>query len=450
MRAGSRHGYGARLAAELVLAPLAVAGVLAAVAGSVTGGAGRGSWWRRGGQADRAEALAARDAAQQAFYDLDSAQREVELAVETVRAAEEAAAVRQALAEFQDLTGRINQVNLAYFAALDAVDLEAAELPPGAAAEARRRLDQAHRELTSQQAELTSYLARLQPLVQHAEGRLVRVAPAVERARRALLAATAALDATRAAGLTAQEPAARLAALGPELTKLNEGAARHGVDQTLRRAEQVERQAGEIAAEAARLPERAGEVDRRLASLRTRVQALRTRTANVEPALSELRRGFTAECWQDLQRVPQQLAEAARTAEARLDEAARARAEQRWADATATLGAVRALLETADGSAQAVADRLRRLTEVARDPSAELERARFAVRDAQRLAMAGRSTPDPRHADPLDAAVLRLDRAQAALGSAGRHPDYWHYLGELDAARRSAAEVVEMIRAQAR
>ncbi|MGC0311763.1 hypothetical protein [Kitasatospora acidiphila] len=420
------------------------------MSGSFGSGGGRGSWWRRGNDAQRDEAVAARDAAQLAFYDLEAAQREAELAVETVRAAEDSAMVRQALADYRGLTERINQVTLGYFAALDVADLEAAELAPGAVAEARQRLAHAHQQLNARQAELSAYLARLQPLVQHAEDQLARVAPAVEQAKRELLGATTALDAVRAAGLTATESAARLAALAPELTKLNEGVTRHGIKDTLRRAAEVRRQAAQIRAEAEQLPEQAAGIDRRLASLRTRIDALRTRSAVVEPTLSELRRGFASACWQDLQRVPLQLDEAVRSAEARLAEAARARDEQRWADATAALGTVRVLLDTADGSAQAVADRLRRLTAVASEPTAEVERARFALRDAQRLAMAGRSTPDPRHAGPLDAAVLRVDRAVAALSAAGRHPDYWLFLTELDGARQAAAEVVALIRADAR
>ncbi|MCC9310046.1 hypothetical protein LN042_23735 [Kitasatospora sp. RB6PN24] len=419
------------------------------MSGSFGSGGGRGPWWRRGNDAQRDEAVAARDAAQLAFYDLESAQREAELAVETVRAAEESPMVRQALADYQGLTARINQGTLGYFAALDSVNLDAVELPPGAAAQARQRLEQAHRELTARQAELTAFLTRLQPLVQHAEQQLAQVAPAVERAKQELLGATTALDAVRAAGLTATEAATRLAALAPELTKLNEGVTRHGIRDTLRRAEEVRRQAAHIRAEAEQLPEQAAGIDRRLASLRTRIDALRTRSAAVEPTLSELRRGFASACWQDLQRVPQQLDEAVRSAESRLEGAARARDEQRWVDATAVLGSVRALLDTADGSAQAVADRLRRLTAVASEPTAEVERARFALRDAQRLAMAGRSTPDPRHAGPLDAAVLRVDRAVAALSTAGRHPDYWLFLTELDAARQVAADIVAMIRATA-
>ncbi|MDH6118616.1 chromosome segregation ATPase [Kitasatospora sp. GAS204A] len=447
--AGSARGF-----AGLVLMPVAVIGVLAgAVAGSFSAGGGWGggggrSRWRRGDDAQRAAAVAARDAAQEAFYELDSAQRELELAVETVRAAEQGAAVQRALADYQDLRGRIDQVTVGYLDALDAVDLEAPEPPPGALAQARQRLEQASRELAAKQAELANFLSRLQPLVQHAEAQLIKVAPAVEQAKRALLGASGALDAVRAAGLRADDLAARLAELGPELTRLNEGASRHGVPQTLQRAQEVARRADGIRGDAEQLPERAREIDRRVGSLRTRIQALETKAGTVEPTLSELRRRFSAACWQDLQRVPQQVAEAGRSAQGKLADAGRARDEQRWADATAAIGTVRALLETADGSVAAVAERLRRLNEAERDPQTEIERARFALRDAQRLAMAGRQAPDPRHAGPLDAAVERLERASRSLAAAGRHPDYWHFLTELDGVRGTAAEVVELIRAE--
>ncbi len=321
-------------------------------------------------------------------------------------------------------------------------------MPPGAAGQARQRLEQARNELAAKQTELNNYLSRLQPLLQHAEAQLIRVTPAVEKAKRALLGATVALDAVRAAGLRADDLAARLAELAPELTRLNEGVSRHGVAGTLQRADEVAQKAEAVRVAAEQLPERAGEIDRRVASLRTRIQALETKAGSVEPALSELRRRFSAACWQDLQRVPQQTVESVRAAQAKLTEASRARDEQRWADATASIGTVRALLETADGSVAAVGDRLRRLTEVEYDPQREVERARFALRDAQRLAMAGRQAPDPRHAGPLDQAVGRLDQAVASLEGAGRHPDYWQFLTELDAVRETAAQVVAMIRGE--
>lgn len=409
------------------------------------GGGGRGGWWRRG-EGARAEAVTARDAAQQAFYELDSAQRDAQLALETVRSAESGPTADRAGEEFRALSERIDRVTVGYLSALDAYDLEDPELEAGAAGRARRQLDQAKHDLEAQRGELDAFVQRLQPLVQRAESQLVRVVPAVERARRGLLAAAEALEEVRAAGLRADGPAARLAELGPELTRLNEGVARHGVPGTLRRAEDVARRAEAVREEAVRLPEQARDIDHRVASLRTRIEALETRSGTVEPALSELRRRFTLACWQDLQQVPAQTAEAVVTAGAKLGEAARARDEQRWADAKGAIGTVRALLETADGAVTAVNERLRQLNEVSHDPHKEIERARFAIRDAQRLAMAGRQTPDPRHAGPLDAAVARLDRAVAQVEEGGRHPDYWHFLTELAAVREAAAGVVAMIR----
>ena len=93
---------------------------------------------------------------------------------------------------------------------------------------------------------------------------------AVERARQALLAATTALDEVRGKGFQADDLAVRLARLGPELTKLNEGAGRHGVQETIHRAVGVQRDAEALRSEAEQLPQRAEEIDRRLVSLRTR------------------------------------------------------------------------------------------------------------------------------------------------------------------------------------
>ncbi|MHC5906161.1 hypothetical protein ACVNF4_19985, partial [Streptomyces sp. S6] len=193
-----------------------------------------------------------------------------------------------------------------------------------------------------------------------------------------------------------------------------------------------------------RLPERAAEIDHRLVSLRTRAQALTTRAAQVDPILSELRRRFAAACWQDLQRVPEQAAENVRQAEARLSEAQVARDAQRWPDAASLLSTVRALLNATDESVSAAGDRLTRLNAVQKDPQQEIDRTRFAIRDAQRLAMTGRTTPDPRHARPLDESVARLESAVASLE--GRHPDYWHFLTETEAVRQAVARVVSQIR----
>ncbi|HET6861234.1 MAG TPA: hypothetical protein VFH94_29565 [Streptomyces sp.] len=407
-------------------------------------GGGTRRWFGGRGESVRADAQAAKDAAAAAFYELDTAQRDLRISIETITAVDSSPAARKAAEDFAALGRRIDEASHVYITAVDAHDLDRDDLEASTAAKARAELTKAKDELVRVKGELDRFGQGLGPLLDTAETQLARLAPAVERARQTLLAASNALDAVRTSGLKADDLAARLAALAPELTKLNQGAGRHGVAETLQRADQVLRDAEAVRAEAERLPERAADIDRRLVSLRTRAQALTTRAGKVEPILSELRRRFTAACWQDLQAVPAQTESTVLQAEEKIKEAAKAREEQRWPDATALLSTVRALLNSTDEAVSAAGDRLQRLNAVSKDPQQEIERTRFAIRDAQRLAMAGRNTPDPRHARPLDDSVARLDRAVAGLE--GRHPDWWHFLTETEAVRRTVARVVELIR----
>ncbi|MFC8370258.1 hypothetical protein ACFUIT_20185 [Streptomyces sp. NPDC057239] len=440
-RPGVRRARGAlRDVLALVGMPLVAALVLPAA----FAGGGTRRWFGGRAENQRAEAQAAKDAAAAAFYELDTAQRDLRISIETITTVDDSPAARRAVADFEALGRRIDEASHRYISAVDAHDLDRDDLEASAASQARDRLTAAKDELGRVKQELDRFTDGLDSLLGKAETQLARLAPAVERARQALLAASNALDTARGSGLRADDLAARLAALSPELTKLNQGAGQHGVPGTLERAERVTREAEAVRVEADRLPERAAEIDHRLVSLRTRAQALTTRSEQVEPVLSELRRRFTAACWQDLQHVPDVASENVGQAEARLAEARAAREEQRWADATALLSTARALLNTTDEAVSAAGDRLRRLNAVQKDPGQEIERTRFAIRDAQRLAMAGRNTPDPRHARPLDDSVARLERAVAGLE--GRHPDYWHFLTETEEVRATVSRVVARIR----
>ncbi|MDT0459074.1 hypothetical protein RM550_25730 [Streptomyces sp. DSM 41527] len=424
----------------LVLLPLPL--LVAMVPVSFAGGGTR-RWFGRG-ESQRADAQAAKDAAAAAFYELDTAHRDLRISIETITAVDNSPAARKAAEDYAGFGRRIDEVSQQYITAVDSHDLDRDDLDGAAVARARADLTRAKEELDRVRSELERFAQGLGPLLQTAETQLARLAPAVERARQALLAASNALDAVRAQGLRADDLATRLAALGPELTKLNQGAGQHGVQETIRRADDMLRKAEGVRTEAERLPEKAAETDKRLVSLRTRAQAITTRAGKVDPVLSELRRRYSAACWQDLQQVPEQAARSVQQAEVKLREAQQARDEQRWADAASLLATVRALLDGTDEAVSAAGDRLQRLDAVSFDRQKEVERTRFALRDAQRLAMAGRSTPDPRHAGPLDEAVARLDRAVAGLE--GRHPDWWHFLTETEAVRETAARVVQEIR----
>ncbi|MEV2214736.1 hypothetical protein AB0H86_25335 [Streptomyces sp. NPDC050997] len=426
----------------LTLVGLPLIAALALPAAFAGGGTRR--WFGGRAENQRADAQAAKDAAAAAFYELDTAQRDLRISIETIMAVDDSPAARRAISDFDALGRRIDEASHRYIEAVDAHDLDRDDLEASVAAHARTELTKAKDDLTGVKRELDRFGDSLGPLLGKAETQLARLAPAVERARQGLLAASNALDAVRETQLKADDLAARLAALAPELTKLNQGAGQHGVPETLERAERVAREAEAVRVEAERLPERAAEIDHRLVSLRTRAQALTTRAGQVEPVMSELRRRFTADCWQDLQHVPEQAADHVAQAEQKLREARAARDEQRWPDATALLSTVRALLNTTDESVSAARDRLERLNAVQKDPQREIDRTRFAIRDAQRLAMTGRTTPEPRHARPLDDSVGRLDRAIAGLE--GRHPDYWHFLTETEVVRQSVARVVAQIR----
>lgn len=437
-----RRGRGGPLrdVVGLVLLPLPL---LVAMAPMSFAGGGTRRWFGRG-DSQRAGAQAAKDAAAAAFYELDTAHRDLRISIETITAVDSSPSARKAAADYEGFGRRIDEVSQRYITAVDSHDLDRDDLDGAAVARARADLTRAKEELDRVKGELERFAQGLGPLLQTAETQLARLAPAVERARQALLAASNALDTVRAQGLRADDLATRLAALGPELTKLNQGAGQHGVQETIRRADDVLRKAEGVRTEAERLPGKAAELDKRLVSLRTRAQAITTRAGKVDPVLSELRRRYSAACWQDLQQVPEQATQSVQQAEVKLREAQQARAEQRWADATSLLATVRALLDGTDEAVSAAGDRLQRLDAVSFDRQKEIERTRFAIRDAQRLAMAGRSTPDLRHAGPLDDAVARLDRAVADLE--GRHPDWWHFLTETEAVRQTAARVVQEIR----
>ena len=109
--------------------------------------------WRRG-EGVRADAQAAKDAAAQAFYELDTVQRDARLSVDTVAAADNSPGARRAIADFATLGTRIDEVSAAYISALDAHDLEAEDLDQMIAARNARRRARGEPEVTAAEYEL--------------------------------------------------------------------------------------------------------------------------------------------------------------------------------------------------------------------------------------------------------------------------------------------------------
>ncbi|MYW02646.1 hypothetical protein [Streptomyces sp. SID3343] len=426
-----------RLALSLTLAPLLLALAPTAFAGGET------RPWRRRKEAARTAALAARDGASEAFLRLDTAQRDMMLSLETVRAVRGARGTEDALRSFAAVSLHIDEASAAYIGLMDRHPLDN-ELETQEYEDARRELDDTARKLDAVREELDRFGTSLGPILAQAEQALAQLPPAVDRARRAAAAAAQAVADTERAGLGAATLTTRLAEIRTDLTELDRGPAALGIPGTLDVAARIESAAAELRAEAERLPKQREEVTNRLSSLRTRTQALESRLATVEPALHRLRTGYAQSCWTDLEQVPAKVRQALGIAQARLEEAGGAAGRGEYADAVSRLATARATLKGADEAMASVHDRLTGLEEVARDPEAELERTRFALRDAQRLALGGRANAEERYAQRLDALVYRLE---AIAGEPEKHrPDWWRFLSETRAIRAEVTETVQIIR----
>jgi hypothetical protein len=192
-------------------------------------GGGTRRWFGGRAESQRAEAQAAKDSAAAAFYELDTAQRDLRISIETITAVDDSPAARRAVTDFEALGRRIDEASNQYINAIDAHDLDRDDLEAAAANRARAELTAAKDQLGRVKQELDRFESGLGPLLGKAETQLARLAPAVERARQALLAASNALDAVRGSGLKADDLAGRLAALGPELTKRRPSGCRSGL-----------------------------------------------------------------------------------------------------------------------------------------------------------------------------------------------------------------------------
>ncbi|MYR58526.1 hypothetical protein GTY54_20570, partial [Streptomyces sp. SID625] len=132
-----------------------------------------------GGRAEsqRAEAQAAKDAAASAFYELDTAQRDLRISMETITAVDDSPAARHAVADFEALGQRIDQASGRYIQAVDATDLDRDDLEASAASRARADLTAAKDELLNVKRELDRFSSGLGPLLGKAETQLARLAP---------------------------------------------------------------------------------------------------------------------------------------------------------------------------------------------------------------------------------------------------------------------------------
>lgn len=251
-------------------------------------------------------------------------------------------------------------------------------------------------------------------------------AAAVERARAAGLA-PAELDAALAAA-RAQAADASALGIGPAAVSAWGG---------------VEAAAREVVAAAERAERVRTDLPKRVRSLATRAAGIEGRAESLPDKLSTLRRSYSLACSAGLERAGDEVAGAVTTGRRALAAAETAMGTDDWARATREVDTARSSLDSAEKVLTAVADRLTMLDDVRADPKGRLDKARFTLRDAQRLVVAtGQRVAN--EIPTLDALAARLDRAPELLEAA--HPDYWSYLQELDAVSRGAQDTVARVR----
>ncbi|TDC62207.1 molecular chaperone DnaJ [Actinomadura sp. GC306] len=408
---------------------------------------GAGDQRRRGRGAQAASgAVEAREAAAAAFYEMDQAQKFIDGRV-TVFEDLDAKAAEPVRREFTGLAEAADAAAHAYISVLDAHDVDDPDRSPAEYDAARRAFVATTERLQQITGNLNGFAERLAPRMARLESALDQLPPLLTAARDTVAAADAAVAAAKDAGMDASDPEAELARAKQILAQLgSQGLGGFGLDGAMRKADEVREIAERAREAAAELPQMAQKVRNSLASVRTRVDVVANRVGPVREAMRVLLRGYSQACWQDLRGAPESIEAGANRARERLNEASAHVSRAEWKQAQQALTAARTELNAADRRAGQVTGRVEELKAVAADPQAPVERVRFAVRDAQRLAVAQPGGAAPHHARVLDSLVERLESAPKRL--TGANPDYWSYLQELESIRTAAGDVVTRIRSE--
>lgn len=402
-------------------------------------------WWRRRRDLALASARQAQGQAAVALLELDTAQRSAFSHLDFLADVDAGPTGRRIRLAWAPVTAAADAAVHAYLGALEqhdvTTDLELEQAAAAASAFA------GHRDaMRSVVAEIDAFRERFTPdfvnvtrTLDELVARRTAAESAVQDARRQLVRA-------EQEGLRPRRARALLEAADGHLRTVQAGPVVHGMQRVLLACGDAVAAAHEAAHDVEGLPALRGQVTTGLASLRTRLEGVQWRgEQGSEQVLRELRRRFAHDCWRDLEDGARQAADALAAARSSYDEAVTAAGddEQRWDDALTALARTRQALGRAEAHLDGPRDRLQLLQDVSSDPAAVHARARFAVREAQKLLMSG--PVDARQASVLDALAARLDAVQALLERP--HPNWFAYAHALDAIVDAAHGLVVDIRA---
>jgi hypothetical protein len=188
------------------------------------------------------------------------------------------------------------------------------------------------------------------------------------------------------------------------------------------------------------------ELRRALNSVRTRAEVVEHRMGRLPEAMSTLRRRFVLAAFQDIEPMQPRATRQLRTARELLAIAERHAEAGSWQLVRTAIANTRQALEEATAAIAAVTGRLAVLEELAADPKAPVEQARFAVRDAQRLFQMLMPGVPAEHGQRLDALAGRVEAIARAL--AVPRPNYWELHNELGEVRDRTRETIVAMRAR--
>jgi hypothetical protein len=388
-----------------------------------------GSWSSRRSDVPDDRALAARNAATQAFLALDNEQR---AAAAAVAAATELGSGTRLEKEWAQIAAAGDAATEAYLTATTEFPLDGTRPVSGARAADER----AQAEIERARESIRRFHARHSRVLDDAALALDSLPRTEREARAAVVEARAAVQQADAAGLRSRRASDRLAEAERLAARLDTPAARlRDRRDTALRVRELARAASSLAADA---PRTARTVRSALASIATRRAAAATKAEQIEPTMSALRREFSEPCSRDLIGSEARTREAIAAADVAIEAARRGAATGDWDDAADQVSAARSALGRAEERHDAVTGRLAELRAVRADPAKFAADARFVLRDAQRLVV---DRGLVREFGPiLDAQSVRLQNAQDRLS--GVHPDYWLYLTELRGITERVREVV--------
>lgn len=399
----------------------------------------------RGRAAREWEARAAQEAAVQAFYRMDRAQRDVRVQVESfANLAEDAALSERIGAEFAELSAEADNRAGRYLATLDAHPIEP-DTSSGALGTAAAAFRQAAYDIGELAEDLTAFAEKHHPAFTRISVALDRLAAHTGAANRAMEGARAGMAALLTEGIPAGEADQAMREAEQVAAELADGSGRRPVSETAALADRVVTLAGRVRVLAEGLPRTKQEASRRTRTLRTRREAVGFQVAGIDAALRPLRREYSEGCWADLADAEPRAADLVTAADEELVAAGQAVDRGDWVAVAAAQTRAGARLDAAADRAAAVTNRRTLLEEVRADPAAAVSAARFTVRDAQRLVMQDRVTPPQPWAAELDALADRVSAAETALG--GVHPDYWAFRTELARIGDATADLVRRFRA---